>query len=195
MESEARKEYIHYQTRRGHAVQTTGLVISVDNPWLARRSHCWSELESSAWLKLSIRTHIQLGPWQWQKLAKRFEALFRGKGRNVSTEAKPWLLLSDTVPTLLQQTKLVWLCSENRKNSCLLKGFRSILSGGANSFLNWKFCFEALLPELACPRHGSIWKNDSWKYRRYLEPKPCNTNAKIWSDSSQSLIHIDPTPQ
>ena len=37
MESEARKQYIAYQIRRGHAVQTsrTGLVISVDNPWLA----------------------------------------------------------------------------------------------------------------------------------------------------------------
>ena len=37
MESEARKDYIHHQMRRGHAVQTsrTWLVISVDNPWLA----------------------------------------------------------------------------------------------------------------------------------------------------------------
>ena len=37
MESEVRKDYVHYQMRRGHAVQTsrTGLVIYVDNPWLA----------------------------------------------------------------------------------------------------------------------------------------------------------------
>ena len=37
MESEARKDYVHYQMKRGHAVQTsrTGLVISIDNPWLA----------------------------------------------------------------------------------------------------------------------------------------------------------------
>ena len=39
MENEARKHYIAYQIRRGHAVQTlrTGLVIFVDNPWLAAR--------------------------------------------------------------------------------------------------------------------------------------------------------------
>jgi hypothetical protein len=34
----------------------------------------------------------------------------------------------------------------------------------------------------------------SRKYSRYLEPKPCHAklNVKIWSDSSESFIHIDP---
>ena len=159
MESEARKDYIHYQTRRGHAVQTsrTGLVISVDNPWLAA-SPDDRVIDQSSNPQLGLVEYKNPYSARTMTVAEACQKIqsFCLEKKGETYQLKRNHDYHYQVQCQLYCNKLSWCDFVLRTEKELFVERIQIDPQWWNKHISKlkQFYFEALLPELACPRHN-----------------------------------------
>ena len=159
MESEARKQYIDYQTRRGYPVQTlrTGLVISTDNPWLAASpDDRVVDQQSSPQLGLAeYKNPYSAKSMTITEACHNIQSFCLGK-KGEEHQLKRSHNYYYQIQCQLYCNKLSWCDFVLRtEKELFVERIQIDQQWWDKQLAKLKlFYFEALLPELACPRHN-----------------------------------------
>lgn len=159
MEKEARKDYIAYQIRRGHNVRTvkTGLVISIENPWLAASpDDRVFDQESSP--QLGLVEYKNPYAARNMTIADACEKI-----RSFCLEKKGKVYQLRRGHDYYYQVQCQLYCDNKWWCDFVLRTEKELFVERISRDTQWwdkqlprlrEFYFEALLPELACPRYN-----------------------------------------
>ena len=143
-------------------MQPAWLVISVENPWLAA-SPDNRVLNPSVHPRAGLVEYKNPFTAQGHDTISGSHILPKHVPDYIPTKTATWLLLSGPVSTLLLHIRVVWLCCENDHIERIYR-----IVGESNEKLK-EFYFNAVLPELACPRRA---ENHSPQFPMYCVYSP-----------------------